>query len=161
MGVGAELSDCLGDEDVEPVEGFGGVRVDVVVRLAEHAGGCKAGRRAEDVGGGAFGPELAGGVAGGGVEGERAAVAMVGRGRSFRSIEGAGCAAFCGRWRVTEDEELDKGADEKDYRELAEYEALGEGETDVTINNVQYNVFLLGMAHDDCGKTCGGASMTN
>ena len=34
MGVGAELSDGLGDEHVEPVEGFGGVRVDVVVGFA-------------------------------------------------------------------------------------------------------------------------------
>ena len=66
---------------------------------------------AENVGSGAFGAELAGRVAGGGIEGEGAAVAMAGGGCSPDPIEGAGGAGFCGGGRVAEDEKFDEGAD--------------------------------------------------
>ena len=45
VGVVAELGDRLGDQHVEPVEGFGLVRVDVVVGLGEDRCGREAGRR--------------------------------------------------------------------------------------------------------------------
>ena len=35
MGVGTELSDSLGDEDVEPVQGLGLVRADIVVSFGK------------------------------------------------------------------------------------------------------------------------------
>lgn len=45
MGVVAELGDGLGDQHVEPVEGFGLVGVDVVVGLGQDRCGREARRR--------------------------------------------------------------------------------------------------------------------
>lgn len=64
LGVVSELGDCLGDEDVEPVEGFGLVALDVVVGFGEDGGGGEGGYGAEG-GDGLFGLEAGGGVGGG------------------------------------------------------------------------------------------------
>lgn len=52
LGVAAELGDCLGDQNVEPVETFRLVAVDVVIRLAQD--GSDGQRRGAPEDGGLF-----------------------------------------------------------------------------------------------------------
>ena len=56
----SELRDRLRDQDVEPVERFGLVRIDVVVGFREDGACGEADRGAEHIGGGAFGVQLLG-----------------------------------------------------------------------------------------------------
>lgn len=123
MGVVPELRDGLGDEHVEPVQRLGLVGVDIVVRLGQNRGRGQARRGAEDV------------------VRCRSLVAKFQRGRGWR-VDGRGpmlpvdnsiavgmctlCGDGVGGWRVAEDEEFDKGADEDHDGELAEEEAFGE-----------------------------------
>lgn len=51
VGVISELGDRLGDQDIEPVERFGLVRVDVVVGFRENGACGEACGGAEDIGG--------------------------------------------------------------------------------------------------------------
>ena len=105
MGVRAELRDRLRDEDVEPVQGLGLVRMRVVVRLRQDRG--RGGR-------------------GGFVAEGRHSLVVTGSGAGGRDREG-GRGRVAGR-RVAEDEEFDEGTDEDHDRELAEEEALREGQ---------------------------------
>ena len=72
VGVISELGNRLGDQDVEPVERFGLVRVDVVVGFGEDSACGEACRGAENIGG-AFRVQLLGGRRGV-IDGDRASV---------------------------------------------------------------------------------------
>jgi len=50
LGVTSKLSNSLCDKDVKPVQGFGLMRVYVVVCFAENGGCCQRRRIAEDTG---------------------------------------------------------------------------------------------------------------
>lgn len=116
LGIGAKLRDRLRDQDVEPVETFGLVPINVVVRLAQD------GRRGQGRGvpqdAGALPIEGLRGVAwGGAAEREEGSFVGEGSGAAFGRAESGG---HVGGGRVAEDEELYEGADEDDDGELAE-----------------------------------------
>lgn len=131
-GIGAQLGNGLGDEHVEPVEALWLVALDIVIRLGEDggdAGPARAGGLADD-GAARLVTERVGGAVGARPLVERPKGRLVG--------EGAGAAqaaevhgAVVGRGQLAEDEELDEDEDDERDGELAQEEALREGEAGV------------------------------
>jgi len=110
-GFGAQVGDGLCGEDGEPVEGFRGVGCGVVGCFGEEGGCCCC-----CCWGGEGGGRVGGGGAGAG------AVLVRGGG----TTKGSGRGGWGGG--VAEEEEFEKGAEEEEDGELAEEEALAEGE---------------------------------
>ena len=121
VGVVAELGDGLGDQHVEPVEGFGLVRVHVVVGFGEDRGGREAGRRTQHPRAGALSPWLLGG-GGSGEDGGGADMLLV----ILLAGEGAAGRGGFGGGDLAENEEFDEGADEDHDGELPEQKPLCE-----------------------------------
>ena len=66
---------------------------------------------------------------------------MIGRRSALGTGEGAGGGGLGGRGGFAEDEEFDEGADQKGHGELAQKEALGEGEAEAIVRLESWREF--------------------